>query len=259
LSLEAYSDRKLLPAGGANHCPRVILKRLRPRPQQQAALMKQLHAPEKKQLHAPEKKQARLEDAHRAAHGRAVCTFCVCRCDELASGEELCLRTARARTSPPATPPAHFTYASALDNLRWQALCSAPGRAAEARTQKKFSRSAYCRHGWRARRGSSERSSEGNTSSCWHASWRQNQALAAKRHVEEELITLKCRAAAAPCSDFTNCCVLTCGCGNAFCAWCVQDRSNAQDAQATHLPAQHLSRRAVRAVQLRDAHRAYVV
>ncbi len=60
----------------------------------------------------------------------------------------------------------------------------------------------------------------------------QNQVLAAKRYVEEELMSLKCPRCRPGCrrafADFSGYCALSCGgdgpgCGCAFCAWCLQD------------------------------------
>jgi hypothetical protein len=52
----------------------------------------------------------------------------------------------------------------------------------------------------------------------------EQKVLCAKKHVEEELLTLKCPRCQQAFADFSDCFALTCSrCSCGFCAWCLQD------------------------------------
>lgn len=52
----------------------------------------------------------------------------------------------------------------------------------------------------------------------------QRQQEAARKHIEEEILQLKCPRCKQAFFDFDGCCALTCSrCGCGFCAWCLQD------------------------------------
>jgi len=52
----------------------------------------------------------------------------------------------------------------------------------------------------------------------------QRKVLNARRHIQENILTLKCPRCAQAFLDFTGCFALTCShCGCGFCAWCLKD------------------------------------
>jgi len=241
-----------LPAGAPDSLPGLLRRWLaadpanRPTPAQ--ILAHQFFEQDLKKLDAVEKKLEGMEGAQQAARGPAR-TCCVCCCDELESGEALCLADG---VDCPSGQPAHFVCDLCLALLASSSLngpsfagvilCPGPGCKGKyadqvlaqrlpaelfARLLKALleSKEKTLREELNAQ---NKRVLERELEEMQRRSVLQNQVLAAKRYVEEELMTLKCPRCRRAFADFSGCCALTCGgdgpgCGCAFCAWCLQD------------------------------------